>query len=129
MRTLLLASLLATGMVGAALAQDALPPNYAVQPKDAGDGHAPGMHATELSPKTRNFHLTFQKGDDPAAGRLFNFGGEPQPNLLAEPIRAHHEQARNTGYDEQHEQRGEAPEENPREASHWKASSRISTRI
>ena len=68
MRTLLLASLLATGMVGAALAQDALPPNYAVQPKDAGDGHAPGMHATELSPKTRNFHLTFQKGDDPAAG-------------------------------------------------------------
>jgi len=73
MRTLLIASLLATGVVvsvaGAALVQDApLPSNYAVQPKDAGDGHAPGMQATELSPKTRTFHLTFQKGDDPAAG-------------------------------------------------------------
>ena len=72
MRTLLLASLLATGVAvsvaSAALAQDALPLNYAVQPKDAGDGHAPGMQATELSPKTRTFHLTFQKGDDPAAG-------------------------------------------------------------
>ena len=72
MRTLLLVSVLAVGAaVGAAgvvLAQDALPSNYAVSPKDAGDGHAPGMKATELSPKTRTFHLTFQKGDDPAAG-------------------------------------------------------------
>lgn len=72
MRTLLIASLLLGGAVacvaGAVLAQDALPPNYAVAPKDAGDGHAPGMQATELNPKTRTFHLTFQKGDDPAAG-------------------------------------------------------------
>jgi len=69
MRTLLLASLLLAGMAGGALAQDApLPPNYAVSPKDAGDGHAPGMKATELGPKTRTFHITFQKGDDPAAG-------------------------------------------------------------
>src|SRR5947208_17040276 len=52
MRPLLLASVLAAGAaVGAAgvvLAQDALPPNYAVGPKDPGDGHAPGMKATEL---------------------------------------------------------------------------------
>ena len=72
MRTLLLASLLLGGAaIGAAsvvLAQEALPPNYAVAPKDPGDGHAPGMMATELSPKTRSFHITFQKGDDPAAG-------------------------------------------------------------
>jgi len=72
MRTLLLASLLLggvmAGVAGTVLAQDALPSNYAVNPKDAGDGHAPGMKATELSPKTRTFHITFQKGDDPAAG-------------------------------------------------------------
>jgi predicted DNA-binding protein with PD1-like motif len=72
MRPLLLASLLLggvmAGVAGTVLAQDALPSNYAVNPKDAGDGHAPGMKATELSPKTRTFHITFQKGDDPAAG-------------------------------------------------------------
>jgi uncharacterized protein len=72
MRTLLLASLVLGGaVIGAAtmvLAQTALPPNYAVAPKDPGDGHAPGMLATELSPKSRTFHITFQKGDDPAAG-------------------------------------------------------------
>lgn len=72
MRTLLLASLLLGGVIagvaGTVLAQDALPSNYAVAPKDAGDGHAPGMKTTELSPKTRSFHITFQKGDDPAAG-------------------------------------------------------------
>jgi len=69
MRTLFLAPFL-LGITGAAaLAQDApLPPNYAVAPKDAGDGHAPGMKATELGPRTRTFHITFQKGDDPAAG-------------------------------------------------------------
>ena len=72
MRTFLLASLLlggvTAGVAGTVLAQEALPSNYAVNPKDAGDGHAPGMQATELSPKTRTFHITFQKGDDPAAG-------------------------------------------------------------
>ena len=72
MRTLLLTSVLAfgaaVGAAGVVLAQDALPSNYAVSPPDKGDGHAPGMKATELSPKTRTFHLTFQKGDDPAAG-------------------------------------------------------------
>jgi len=72
MRTLLLASVLAAGAaMGAAtvvLAQDALPPNYAVSPPDKGDGAAPGMKATELGPRVRTFHITFQKGDDPAAG-------------------------------------------------------------
>ena len=73
MRTFLLASLLlagaAVGATGVVLAQDApLPPNYAVAPKALKDGMAPGMKATELSPRTRTFHITFQKGDDPAAG-------------------------------------------------------------
>ena len=72
MRTLLLASVLAAGAaMGAAtvvFAQDALPPNYAVSPPDKGDGAAPGMKATELGPRVRTFHITFQKGDDPAAG-------------------------------------------------------------
>src|ERR1700760_1640303 len=72
MRTLLLASLLlagaAIGATGVVLAQEALPPNYAVSPKDPGDGHAPGMKATELGPRVRSFHITFQRGDDPAAG-------------------------------------------------------------
>jgi len=72
MRTLLLASLLLGGaVIGAAtvvLAQEALPPNYAVSPPDKGDGAAPGMKATELGPRVRTFHITFQKGDDPAAG-------------------------------------------------------------
>ena len=65
MRMLLLAPLLLAA--GAAMAQP-LPPNYAVAPKGLKDGMAPGMKATELSPKTRTFHITFQKGDDPAAG-------------------------------------------------------------
>ena len=72
MRTLICASLLLAGAtVGAAtvvLAQDALPPNYAQGPKDPGDGHAPGMKVTELGPRVRTFHITFQKGDNPAAG-------------------------------------------------------------
>ena len=72
MRTLLLASLLLggvmAGVAGTVLAQGALPPNYAVSPPDKGDGAAPGMNATELGPRVRTFHITFQKGDDPAAG-------------------------------------------------------------
>lgn len=72
MRTLLLASVLFGGaVIGAAtmvLAQETLPPNYQVSPQYPGDGHAPGMKATELSPKTRTFNIVFQKGDDPAAG-------------------------------------------------------------
>lgn len=72
MRTLLLASLVLGGAVigaaGVVVAQTALPPNYAIAPKDPGDGHAPGMKVTELSPKSRTFNITFQKGDDPAAG-------------------------------------------------------------
>ena len=69
MRTFLLASLLLAGAAGAALAQDEpLPPNYAVAPKELKDGMAPGMKSTELSPRTRSFYITFQKGDDPAAG-------------------------------------------------------------
>jgi predicted DNA-binding protein with PD1-like motif len=72
MRITLIAAVLiagaAMGAAGVVLAQDALPPNYAVSPPDHGDGHAPGMKATELGPRVRTFHITFQKGDDPAAG-------------------------------------------------------------
>lgn len=69
MRTILIAAALAAGFATGLAAQDApLPPNYAVGPKDPGDGHAPGMKATELGPRVRTFHITFQKGDDPAAG-------------------------------------------------------------
>jgi predicted DNA-binding protein with PD1-like motif len=69
MRTLLPALIVLASMAGEAFAQDApLPPDYAVSPKELGDGMAPGMKATELSPRTRTFQITFQKGDDPAAG-------------------------------------------------------------
>ena len=69
MRTILMGAVFMASLAGAAGAQDApLPPNYAVSPKDAGDGHAPGMNVTELGPRVRTFHITFQKGDDPAAG-------------------------------------------------------------
>ena len=69
MRTTLIAAALLAGFATGLAAQDtALPPNYAVGPKDPGDGHAPGMKATELGPRTRTFHITFQKGDDPTAG-------------------------------------------------------------
>ena len=72
MRTLLLAFVLgaAIGAAGVVLAQDVLPPNYAVGPKDPGDGHAPGMKATELGPKVRTFHITFQKGDRRRSGEI-----------------------------------------------------------
>lgn len=55
---------------GAAGAQD-LPADYATQASIPA-GTAPGMTATELSPKTRLFNLTFAKGDDVRAG-LANF--------------------------------------------------------
>lgn len=67
MRTFLFACLLLAGAAGQVLAQT-LPSNYAIAPKDMKDGMAPGMKAAELSPKTRSFHIIFQKGDDPAAG-------------------------------------------------------------
>jgi len=69
MRTTLIAAALLAGFATGLAAQDAaLPPNYAAGPKDPGDGHAPGMKATERGPRVRTFHITFQKGDNPAAG-------------------------------------------------------------
>jgi uncharacterized protein len=66
MRTSLIAVALMAGLGGGALAQD-LPfdymPSSAVKP-----GTAPGLKATELSPRTRNFYITFTKDDDVAAG-------------------------------------------------------------
>jgi len=70
MRCYLLAVVLVVGAVTSALAQPAepaLPPNYARAPA-LHDGMAPGMKATELSPKVRIFRLVFSKGDDVAAG-------------------------------------------------------------
>ena len=57
-------------LAGAAGAQE-LPMDYATQASIPA-GTAPGMTATELSPKTRLFQLTFAKGDD-VRGGLENF--------------------------------------------------------
>ena len=65
--TILLACVLATAAATAAHAEPALPPNYARSP-ELHDGMAPGMKATELSPKVRIFKVVFSKGDDVAAG-------------------------------------------------------------
>src|SRR5579863_2116788 len=67
MRIYLLAAGLAIGLTNAAFA-DGEPsldymPSSAIQP-----GTAPGLKATELSPKTRVFTIEFSKGDDVAAG-------------------------------------------------------------
>jgi len=68
MRTCLLGLILAAAAVTNARAQDPpLPPNYAKSP-ELHDGMAPGMKATELSPKVRIFRLVFAKGDDVASG-------------------------------------------------------------
>jgi hypothetical protein len=61
---LILASILASD----ALAQEQLStPEYATQ-ASMPPGTAPGLTATELSPRARIFHLTFAKGDDVTAG-------------------------------------------------------------
>ncbi len=53
---------------GAAGAQE-LPADYATQVSIPA-GTAPGMTTTELSPRTRLFHITFTKGDDVRSGLL-----------------------------------------------------------
>jgi uncharacterized protein len=69
MRTSLLAPVLVLALLGNAYAQDQpLPLEYQPYDHSLPAGTAPGMSATELSPKTRTFHLTFSKGDDVAAG-------------------------------------------------------------
>lgn len=68
MRSRLLGFILVTAAATCAHAQDTpLPPNYATSP-ELHDGMAPGLKATELSPKVRIFRLVFSKGDDVAAG-------------------------------------------------------------
>jgi predicted DNA-binding protein with PD1-like motif len=65
---LALALILATALTSGAYAKDVAPPfEYATQ-DSIPTGTAPGLKATELSPKTRTFHLVFAKGDDLRAG-------------------------------------------------------------
>ncbi len=67
-RSLILASILAVGLAGGARAADrTLPLSYATG-SEVPTGTAPGLKATELSPKTRTFHIVFTKGDDVRAG-------------------------------------------------------------
>lgn len=69
-RVLALASIFTLALTGAALAQaQAVPgaPNYATKGLEQ-DGQAPGLKATELSPKTRSFQLIFAKGDEVEQG-------------------------------------------------------------
>jgi predicted DNA-binding protein with PD1-like motif len=67
MRYFLLAAGVAIGLANPAYAEGEpsfdYMPSSAVQP-----GTAPGLKATELSPKTRVFTIEFSKGDDVAAG-------------------------------------------------------------
>jgi predicted DNA-binding protein with PD1-like motif len=43
-------------------------PEYATRPAAPQTGQAPGLKATELSPRTRRFQLVFAKGDEVQAG-------------------------------------------------------------
>jgi len=70
MRSIFLAAALvvaAPSTVHAQAPEPPLPPDHAKSP-ELHDGMAPGMKATELSPKVRIFRLVFSKGDDVAAG-------------------------------------------------------------
>ncbi len=68
MRSRVLACILAVAAATSVQAQNApLPSNYATSP-ELHDGMAPGLKATELSPKVRIFRLVFSKGDDVASG-------------------------------------------------------------
>jgi uncharacterized protein len=63
---ILATAILMAGLAGNATAQDVpfdYMPSSAVKP-----GSAPGLKSTELSPKVRNFYITFTKDDDVAAG-------------------------------------------------------------
>src|SRR5580700_8140967 len=66
MRSFALASILAMAVAGGATAQTKAP-EYVPQ-ADIPAGTAPGLKATELSPKVRRFQLIFAKGDDVRAG-------------------------------------------------------------
>jgi uncharacterized protein len=68
MRSPVLALIFAASLVSAVRANDQAPaPEYATQASIPA-GTAPGLTATELSPRTRTFHLVFAKGDDVRAG-------------------------------------------------------------
>jgi predicted DNA-binding protein with PD1-like motif len=68
MRSLALALILAAAFASGVHAQGQAPaPQYATQ-ASIPPGTAPGLTATELSPRTRIFHITFAKGDDVRAG-------------------------------------------------------------
>ena len=67
MRSTLLAAILATGLANAAWAEGE--PSFDYMPQSAVHaGTAPGLKATELSPRTRLFQIVFSKDDDVAAG-------------------------------------------------------------
>lgn len=67
MRTILIAAALTAGLASAVWAQ--AEPSFDYVPTSAiHPGTAPGLKATELSPRTRNFYITFTKDDDVAAG-------------------------------------------------------------
>jgi predicted DNA-binding protein with PD1-like motif len=68
MRSFALALILAVTFVSSVRAQDRAPaPEYATE-ASMHAGTAPGLTATELSPKARTFHLVFSKGDDVKVG-------------------------------------------------------------
>jgi uncharacterized protein len=66
--TLALSLILATGAAGGVRAAEPAM-EYATQ-ATMNKGTAPGLKATELSPRTRSFHLVFAKGDDVRAGLM-----------------------------------------------------------
>jgi predicted DNA-binding protein with PD1-like motif len=68
MRSFTLGLIVAVTFAGSARAEDQTPaPEYATQ-AEMQAGTAPGLKATELSPKMRSFHIVFAKGDDVRAG-------------------------------------------------------------
>ena len=67
MRSCMLAVTVTAGLATAAFAQGE--PAFDYMPStDVHPGTAPGLNATELSPRTRSFYITFNKDDDVAAG-------------------------------------------------------------
>lgn len=73
MRLCLFVSVLVAATVCGAAAQEdlpPLPPDYARSQRPLHDGMAPGMKATELNARVRNFRLVFEKDDDVGAGLL-----------------------------------------------------------
>jgi hypothetical protein len=68
MRSLALALILAVTVVSGVRAATKTPATEYVPQSEIPAGTAPGLKATELSPKTRSFQLIFAKGDDVRAG-------------------------------------------------------------